>query len=129
MQLSVSLVEGFSYLAAAQSLPFWYHVAFEEDTTILGSIKATACLVKNKADNEIIVGYVKNITSLPGTERLITAGTEVVLTVDALEHEETPSGLVPGAYEVSARISVQVSMPDGSHQHRELRASQRLVLQ
>ncbi|WP_139232776.1 hypothetical protein [Duganella sp. CF458] len=79
-------------------------------------------------DNQYIVGYVKNITSLGGAASVVKAGTEVVLAVDALEFDETPRGLVRGDYEVSAKISVRVLMPDGSHQNRELRTSRKLIL-
>lgn len=128
MNLSVSLVDGVHYSAAAKSLPFRYHIAFETDMSIFGSIKVTGCILENKKDSDIFVGYVRNITSLQGAERLITSGTEVVLTVDAMEREEGPSELVPGDYEVHAKVSVLAANPGDPPRPHELRATHLLVL-
>ena len=128
MRMTISLVDGVHYSAAAKSLPFRYHIAFETDTTIFGSIRVTACILENKKDKDVSVGYVRNITSLPGDERLIMAGTEVVLMADAMEHDEGPSGLVPGEYEVHAKVSVLAANPGDPPRPHELRATRQLVL-
>jgi len=128
MQLTIALVEGASYAAAASSLPLLYRVAFDNETTISGPIRVTACMLENLGNKEISVGYARSVFSLPGVKQSIEAGTVVVLSVDALEHEAAPNDLVPGEYEVSAKASVQVQKPDGSVQHQELRATRQLVL-
>ena len=128
MQLAVDLVDGASYAATASSLPLLYRVTFENETMISGSINVTACILENLRNNKVCVGYAGNITSLPGAKRLIEAGTVVVLSVDALEHEEGLNDLIPGEYEVSAKVAVQVVKPDGSLRHQDLRATRQLVL-
>lgn len=128
MRLTVSLVDGSSYASASPSLPLLYRVVFDEPTSISGPVRVTACVVENQQNSDVCAGYARTILSRPGAESFIDAGTELVLAVDALECEDGPSGLVPGEYEISAKVSVQVVRADGSLQHHELRASRQLVL-
>ncbi len=128
MHLTVALVEGASYSAAASSLPLLYRVVFEKETTISGPMRVTACILENLGNKELIVGYVRSIFCLPGIKQSVPAETVVALSVDPLEHEANPIGLIPGEYELSAKVSVQVSKQDGSLQHHELRATRQLVL-
>lgn len=128
MQLIVSLLEGHSYSSKSHSLPFQYLVTFTEDTMLSGPINVTGCILENKHDRDISIGYAKNIFSLPGAERAIKAGTEFRLSVDAMEHEGEPSGLIPGDYELSAKVSMQIVGSDGALHHRQLFATRQLVL-
>jgi hypothetical protein len=128
MQLIISLVEGARYTAAASSLPFLYRVVFETQMVISGSVTATACILENQGNDEVWAGYVRSVFSLPGAEQFVAAGSEVVLSVDALEHEDGPSELVPGMYDVSAKVSVRVVKPDGSIRPEELSATRQLLL-
>lgn len=128
MNLTVSLVDGVHYSAAAKSLPFHFHIAFETDISIFGSIRVTGCILENKKDPDVVVGYAMNITSLQGAERLITSGTEVVLTADAMEHEEGPGKLAPGEYELHAKVCVLAANPGEPPRFHSLRATHQLVL-
>ncbi|WP_411878456.1 hypothetical protein [Polaromonas sp. YR568] len=128
MQLTIFLLEGTSYTSTARSLPFLYRVAFDNPTVISGPIHVTACILENQANKEVSAGYTKSIFSLPGMERFIEAGTELVIAAEALECESGSNELIPGSYEVSAKVSVQVASPDGSLKHHELRASRQFIL-
>lgn len=128
MHLTVSLVDGAIYAAAAKSLPVLYHVFFDGVATMCGPIQVGACLLSVKGVDDAVAGYVRNATSLPGRERCIHESTEFVIAVDALEHEEDTCVLEPGIYELSAKVRFWLKGIDGSIRSQELRASQPVTL-
>jgi len=129
VKLDIALVEGATYSAAARSLPFVYTVAFDHQTVIAGEPRATECLLVNTRDCEIVAGYSLTILSLLDAEcTTFAAGEYARLRVDALEHEEGQRDLIPGTYELSAKVALKVKGSDGAIRHQELRATRLLVL-
>lgn len=129
MHLTVSLVDGACYAATAKSLPVLYHVIFDRAATMCGPIHVAACLLSAEGGDDAVAGYVRNVTSLPGRERRIHQKTELVLAVDALEHEEEDACVLqPGRHEISAKVRFQLKEMDGAIRWQELRASQHVTL-
>lgn len=123
MELSILLLEDFPYTSVGSSLPFLYQVKFESAVVLHGPIHVTACLLTNDENDDVCIGYTKNIFALPGVTLAIPSERELVLAVDALEYENEPSEFTSGRYELSAKVQMQVQVAGGSVCHQELRSS------
>jgi hypothetical protein len=129
MKLSIALLQDFPYTSDGLSLPFLYQLKFEGAVVLHGPIHVTACLLVNDDDGNVCAGYTRNISSFhPSAEFVIPPGRELVLAADVLEHQNGPSELISGTYELSAKIQMRAQVEGSSTRFYELRSSRQIVL-